>query len=76
MAGYEFKGAKPFEKVYFTGMVRDQQRRKMSKSLGNSPDALELIDNYGADGVRFGIQLGKSKSKRLHLQEFVLFSLP
>lgn len=55
MAGYEFKGDKPFEKVYFTGMVRDQQRRKMSKSLGNSPDALELIDNYGADGVRFGI---------------------
>ena len=55
MAGYEFKGERPFEKVYFTGMVRDQQRRKMSKSLGNSPDALELIDNYGADGVRFGI---------------------
>lgn len=55
MAGYEFKGEKPFEKVYFTGMVRDQQRRKMSKSLGNSPDALELIDQYGADGVRFGI---------------------
>ncbi|MDP4711162.1 MAG: valine--tRNA ligase [Saprospiraceae bacterium] len=49
------KGRQPFEKVYFTGMVRDNKRRKMSKSLGNSPDALELIHTYGADGVRFGI---------------------
>lgn len=54
-AGYEFKNEKPFQHVYFTGMVRDLQRRKMSKSLGNSPDLLELIDIYGADGVRFGI---------------------
>lgn len=54
-AGYEFKGKKPFKDVYFTGMVRDKQRRKMSKSLGNSPDALGLIDTYGADGVRFGM---------------------
>lgn len=49
------KGRQPFGKVYFTGMVRDNKRRKMSKSLGNSPDALELIHTYGADGVRFGI---------------------
>ncbi len=54
-AGYEFKAEKPFKHVYFTGMVRDLQRRKMSKSLGNSPDLLELINTYGADGVRFGI---------------------
>ena len=54
-AGYTFKKEKPFEKVYFTGMVRDMQRRKMSKSLGNSPDALKLMDHYGADGVRFGV---------------------
>lgn len=55
MAGYEWKGEKPFQQVYFTGMVRDKQRRKMSKSLGNSPDALELIERFGADGVRFGL---------------------
>lgn len=55
MAGYEWKGEKPFQQVYFTGMVRDKQRRKMSKSLGNSPDALELIEKFGADGVRFGL---------------------
>jgi valyl-tRNA synthetase len=55
MAGYEWRNEKPFEKVYFTGMVRDKQRRKMSKSLGNSPDALKLIEEYGADGVRFGM---------------------
>jgi len=55
MAGYEWEGKRPFEHVYFTGMVRDKQRRKMSKSLGNSPDALELISTYGADGVRFGM---------------------
>ncbi|MCB0688806.1 MAG: valine--tRNA ligase, partial [Saprospiraceae bacterium] len=55
MSGYEWKNERPFKHVYFTGMVRDQQRRKMSKSLGNSPDALTLIDTYGADGVRFGI---------------------
>lgn len=55
MAGFEWKNEKPFNHVYFTGMVRDPQRRKMSKSLGNSPDALKLIDDFGADGVRFGI---------------------
>ena len=55
MAGYEYKGQRPFESVYFTGMVRDHKRRKMSKSLGNSPDALKLIDDYGADGVRYGL---------------------
>lgn len=55
MAGYEWKDQKPFEKVYFTGMVRDKQGRKMSKSLGNSPDALHLLDQYGADAVRFGM---------------------
>lgn len=55
MSGFEWKGDRPFKHVYFHGMVRDQQRRKMSKSLGNSPDALKLLDTYGADGVRFGI---------------------
>lgn len=55
MAGYEWEGKRPFNHVYFTGMVRDSQRRKMSKSLGNSPDALKLIDEYGADSVRFGM---------------------
>ncbi|WP_430815856.1 valine--tRNA ligase [Carboxylicivirga sp. RSCT41] len=55
IAGYEFKGDLPFKNVYFTGMVRDKQRRKMSKSLGNSPDPLDLIDKYGADSVRIGM---------------------
>ncbi len=55
IAGYEWKGTFPFKQVYFTGMVRDQKRRKMSKSLGNSPDALALIEKFGADGVRFGM---------------------
>ncbi len=55
MAGYEWTDKRPFESVYFTGMVRDKQRRKMSKSLGNSPDALQLIEDFGADGVRFGM---------------------
>jgi len=55
MAGYEWKGEYPFKDVYFTGMVRDKQRRKMSKSLGNSPDPLELISEYGADAVRYGM---------------------
>ncbi|MCJ7446914.1 MAG: valine--tRNA ligase [Bacteroidales bacterium] len=57
IAGYEYTGEKPFENVYLTGLVRDQQRRKMSKSLGNSPEPLELIDKYGADGVRIGMLL-------------------
>jgi len=55
MAGEEYMNEKPFEHVYFTGMVRDKQGRKMSKSLGNSPDLLDLIDRFGADAVRFGI---------------------
>ena len=55
MAGYEYMGKKPFNEVYFTGIVRDKQGRKMSKQLGNSPDLLAMIDKYGADAVRFGI---------------------
>lgn len=57
IAGYEYIGEKPFSNVYLTGLVRDQQRRKMSKSLGNSPEPLELIEKYGADGVRVGMLL-------------------
>ena len=57
MAGYEYMGDMPFRNVYFTGIVRDKIGRKMSKSLGNSPDPLELIDKYGADGVRMGMML-------------------
>ena len=57
MAGYEYRGQMPFRNVYFTGIVRDKLGRKMSKSLGNSPDPLELIDRYGADGVRMGMML-------------------
>lgn len=57
MAGYEYAKDKPFKNVYFTGIVRDKLGRKMSKSLGNSPDPLELIDKYGADGVRMGMML-------------------
>jgi valyl-tRNA synthetase len=55
MAGYEFMGQPPFRNVYFTGIIRDKQGRKMSKSLGNSPDPLELIAKYGADALRFGV---------------------
>ncbi|HMT73545.1 MAG TPA: valine--tRNA ligase [Chitinophagaceae bacterium] len=57
MAGYEYKNQKPFNEVYFTGIVRDKQGRKMSKQLGNSPDLLEMIDKDGADAVRFGIMI-------------------
>ncbi len=57
MAGYEYRGKMPFKNVYFTGIVRDKLGRKMSKSLGNSPDPIELIDKYGADGVRMGMML-------------------
>jgi len=57
ISGYEYRNQFPFKNVYFTGMVRDKQRRKMSKSLGNSPDPLDLIDTYGADGVRVGMLL-------------------
>ncbi len=55
MAGYEFMGELPFQNVYFTGIIRDKQGRKMSKSLGNSPDPLDLIAKYGADALRFGM---------------------
>jgi valyl-tRNA synthetase len=57
MAGYQYEGKLPFKNVYFTGIVRDSQRRKMSKQLGNSPDPLDLIEKYGADGVRVGMLL-------------------
>jgi valyl-tRNA synthetase len=57
IAGYEYRGQKPFNNVYITGLVRDKQRRKMSKSLGNSPEPIKLIEKYGADGVRVGMLL-------------------
>ena len=57
MAGYEYRGKMPFKNVYFTGIVRDKLGRKMSKSLGNSPDPLKLIEQYGADGVRMGLMM-------------------
>jgi len=57
IAGYEYRGEKPFSNVYLTGIVRDKERRKMSKSLGNSPDPIELMNMYGADGVRVGMLL-------------------
>ena len=69
IAGYEFKGEKPFDNVYLTGLVRDKQRRKMSKSLGNSPDALKLIENYGADGVRVGLLLSSAAGNDLLFDE-------
>ena len=55
VSGYEFKDSKPFSSVYFTGLVRDKQGRKMSKQLGNSPDAIKLIEDFGADSVRVGL---------------------
>jgi len=57
IAGYEYRGERPFNNVYLTGLVRDKQKRKMSKSLGNSPEPIELIEKYGADGVRVGMML-------------------
>lgn len=69
MAGMEYKNEKPFNDVYFTGMVRDKQGRKMSKSLGNSPDLLELIDKYGADAVRFGIMISSPAGNDLLFDE-------
>lgn len=65
IAGYEFKGKKPFNNVYLTGIVRDTQGRKMSKQLGNSPDPLELIKNHGADGVRTGLLLSSAAGNDL-----------
>ncbi|PNQ75336.1 valine--tRNA ligase [Hanstruepera neustonica] len=69
IAGYEYKGEKPFENVYLTGLVRDKQRRKMSKQLGNSPDALKLIEEYGADGVRVGLLLSSAAGNDLMFDE-------
>ncbi|MDG1394547.1 MAG: valine--tRNA ligase [Flavobacteriaceae bacterium] len=69
VAGYEYKDQKPFTNVYFTGLVRDKQRRKMSKSLGNSPDALKLIENFGADGVRVGLLLSSAAGNDLMFDE-------
>ncbi|MFP4845315.1 valine--tRNA ligase [Winogradskyella sp. PE311] len=69
IAGYEYKNERPFENVYLTGLVRDKQRRKMSKSLGNSPDALKLIEDYGADGVRVGLLLSSAAGNDLMFDE-------
>ena len=69
VAGHEYKDQKPFTNVYFTGLVRDKQRRKMSKSLGNSPDALKLIENFGADGVRVGLLLSSAAGNDLMFDE-------
>jgi valyl-tRNA synthetase len=69
MAGMEYMEERPFSDVYFTGMVRDKMGRKMSKSLGNSPDLLKLIDNYGADAVRFGILISAPAGNDLLFDE-------
>lgn len=69
ISGYEFRGKKPFSNVYLTGIVRDKQRRKMSKSLGNSPEPLELIEKYGADGVRVGMLLSSPAGNDLMFDE-------
>ena len=69
MAGYEFMDKKPFDKVYFTGIVRDKQGRKMSKSLGNSPDLLKLIDDFGADAVRFSVMISSPAGNDLLFDE-------
>ncbi|MDQ6812714.1 MAG: valine--tRNA ligase, partial [Bacteroidota bacterium] len=69
MAGMHYENKKPFGDVYFTGMVRDKQGRKMSKQLGNSPDLLELIDKYGADAVRFGIMISSPAGNDLLFDE-------
>jgi valyl-tRNA synthetase len=69
IAGYEYAGEKPFSNVYLTGLVRDKQRRKMSKSLGNSPDPLDLIEKFGADGVRVGLLLSASAGNDIMFDE-------
>ena len=69
IAGYEYAGKKPFTNVYLTGLVRDKQRRKMSKSLGNSPEPLELIEKFGADGVRVGLLLSASAGNDIMFDE-------
>ncbi len=72
MAGNEYLQQKPFDKVYFTGIVRDKQGRKMSKSLGNSPDLLQLIDQYGADAVRFSVIIASPAGNDLLYDESML----
>ena len=69
ISGYEFRDEKPFSNVYFTGIVRDKLRRKMSKQLGNSPDAIELINKYGADSVRVGLMLSSAAGNDLLFDE-------
>ncbi len=69
VAGFEFRDEKPFQNVYLTGLVRDKERRKMSKSLGNSPDALKLIEDFGADGVRVGLLLSSAAGNDLLFDE-------
>jgi valyl-tRNA synthetase len=69
IAGYEFRGEKPFNNVYLTGIVRDKQRRKMSKQLGNSPDSIELMKKYGADGVRVGMLMSSPAGNDLMFDE-------
>ncbi len=69
MAGYEYRGAEPFRNVYFTGIVRDKIGRKMSKQLGNSPDPLDLIDRYGADGVRMAMLISSSAGNDVMFDE-------
>jgi valyl-tRNA synthetase len=69
MAGYEFTDKKPFDKVYFTGIVRDKQGRKMSKSLGNSPDLLQMIEDHGADAVRFSVMISSPAGNDLLFDE-------
>ncbi len=72
MAGFEYMNEKPFQSVYFTGIVRDKQGRKMSKSLGNSPDLLGLIDQYGADATRFGIMIASPAGNDILFDESAL----
>ena len=69
ISGYEFRDEKPFSNVYFTGIVRDKLRRKMSKQLGNSPDAIKLIEEYGADSVRVGLMLSSAAGNDLLFDE-------
>ncbi|WP_138429397.1 valine--tRNA ligase [Fodinibius saliphilus] len=69
IAGYEFEGEKPFSNVYYTGIVRDSQRRKMSKSLGNSPDPIKLMEQYGTDGVRVGMLFSSPAGNDLLFEE-------
>jgi len=72
MAGYEYKGMKPFDQVYFTGIVRDKQGRKMSKQLGNSPDLLKMIDDHGADTVRFSVLISSPAGNDILFDEAFL----